>query len=169
MDSRVNRSTLVMLLTACALCAAIPFAISRLVATGDPYLFTERFFADIASRVTGPGRLRFIIQPVSAIILGLRDGRVDGKSGRLNFIHRLFHPRERDRRVLRELIRSIGTLLAVAVLIDLTFQVLFLRRVHPLAALIVGPVLIAVPYTLSRAITGRLLKAKHNGALGNHQ
>ena len=50
--------------------AALPSAIHRIVQTGDPYLFTERFFQDVFARLSGPGRLRFIVQPIVAMLLG---------------------------------------------------------------------------------------------------
>ena len=36
----------------------------------------------ILELITGPGTLRFVIQPVLAILLGIRDGRNDAKAGK---------------------------------------------------------------------------------------
>ena len=63
------------------LIAVTPRAILRIVHTGDLYLFTDQFFHDILARLSGPGRLRFIIQPTVAIILGARGGMKDASAG----------------------------------------------------------------------------------------
>ncbi len=63
------------------LLAALPGAIQRLIQTGNPYLFTDQFFQDMAARLSGPGRFRFILQPLVAILLGARDGRKDVRAG----------------------------------------------------------------------------------------
>jgi hypothetical protein len=46
---------------------------------------------------------------------------------------------------------SIADLVATAIILGVTSQFLIFREFHPLAASLVGPVLIAVPYSLSRA------------------
>ena len=62
--------------------AAVPHAIHRIVQTGDLYLFTERFFQDtLAPPLSGPGRLRFIVQPIVAMLLGARSGIQDAHAG----------------------------------------------------------------------------------------
>jgi hypothetical protein len=54
-------------------------------------------------------------------------------------------------------------LLAMGVILDIVFQLILSRTVHPGAALPVGPILICLPYTLSRAPSNRraLLSGKH--------
>jgi hypothetical protein len=51
---------------------------------------------------------------------------------------------------------AISTLLAVGIILDAVFQFILYRAVHPGAALVVGPILICVPYSVSRALTNRL-------------
>jgi hypothetical protein len=47
-------------------------------------------------------------------------------------------------------------LVAVAILLDAIAQFLIFRMVHPGAALLLGPVLIATPYATSRALANRI-------------
>ena len=42
---------------------------------------------------------------------------------------------------------------------DVVFQLVIYRSVHPGAALVVGPILICFPYAMSRALTTRLAQA----------
>jgi len=66
--------------------AVTPRAIVRIVETGDLYLLTNQFFQDILARLSGPGKLRFIIQPTVAILLGVRDGTKDASAGMPPFL-----------------------------------------------------------------------------------
>lgn len=52
----------------------LPGAIRGIVQTGDSSLFTRDFFADTLARLSGPGKVRFILQPAVATFLGTRDG-----------------------------------------------------------------------------------------------
>lgn len=142
------------------LLAALPGAIWRIVQTGDPYLFTEQFFQDILARLSGPGKLRFIIQPTVAIILGARSGMKDAQAGYAPFLWALAFHGTRRRELLRSTFVSIRDLMAVAVLLDVISQFLIFHQVRPGAALVVGPVLITLPYVLARALTNRIVRTR---------
>ena len=43
----------------------------------------------------------------------------------------------------------------MGIILDVVFQWVLYRAVHPGAALVVGPILICVPYSVSRALTNR--------------
>jgi hypothetical protein len=66
----------------------------------------------------------------------------------------VFHPAHR-RGLLRGAVASVRDLIAVAILLDVAVQFVMFRIVHPGAALLLGPVLIAAPYATSRALTNR--------------
>jgi hypothetical protein len=68
------------------LLAALPEAIQRLIQTGNSYLFTDQFFQDMMARLSGPGRFRFVLQPLVAILLGARDGKKDARAGEAPFL-----------------------------------------------------------------------------------
>jgi len=57
---------------------------------------------------------------------------------------------------LRGALASVRNLVAVAILLDVASQFLIFRRVNPFAALLLGPVLIGLPYASSRALTNRI-------------
>lgn len=137
------------------LLASLPGAIHRIVQTGDLYLFTERFFQDILARLSGPGRLRFIVQPIVATILGVRSGLQDAHQGLPPFLWALAFNRAHRRELIRNAFATIRELVALAILLDIISQVLIFHEVRPGAALVVGPVLITLPYVLSRALANR--------------
>ena len=160
-----RRSVALYAVVVVALLAALPAAIHRIVQTGNPYLFTRQFFEDIFARLSDAGRLRFIFQPVVAILLGRRDGLNDARIGLPPFLRSFISHREHATERIRNALASVRDLVAVAILMDMISQFLIFRRVHPGAALLIGPVLIAFPYASARTIanlisqrrTGRML------------
>jgi hypothetical protein len=155
---RVTRSTIITGVAVLVLLAAIPSAIREALESGRIYLFSREFLADLPARLTGPGRLRFILQPTVAIILGIRWGLADARAGRPPYLMGLlFHPLHR-REYVRTGLRTIRDIVAIGILLDVVAQILIFRQVHPGAALVVGPVLIATPYALARGVANRLTR-----------
>jgi hypothetical protein len=142
------------------LLAAVPGAIRRIVQTGDPYLLSQQFCKDIIARLSGTGRLRFILQPIMAIFLGARDGIKDARATASPFLWGLIAHGKQRAKLLRSALLSVRNLVAIAVLLDMVAQFFIFGRVHPAAALIVGPVLIAVPYAVSRALSNRFVRRR---------
>ncbi len=158
MKISINRSSFLTALVVTALVAAVPFAVWEFIHTRELYILSHRFLDDIVARLHGPGRLRFILQPLVAIILGTRDGIKDARADRPPFLWNLLF-RSSDRPgLMRSALASIFDLLALAILLDVISQFLIFRMVHPAAALLIGPVLIAFPYTSSRALANRAKK-----------
>jgi hypothetical protein len=154
----LRRDTLVTVLALLVIAITIPFAIKDTVETGRVYLFSKQFLEELPQRFTGPGRFRFILQPVVAILLGIRGGLGDAKAGNPPYLFGLFLSAGRRRELLRSGAEAIGTLLAMGIILDVIFQLILYHSVHPGAALVVGPILICLPYTLSRALTTRLAR-----------
>jgi hypothetical protein len=154
--SRISGSSILSGVVIAILVAALPGAIVRIIKTGDLYLFTDHFFQDILARLSGPGRVRFILQPVVAIIMGTRGGMKDASAGLPPFLWVLAFHGEHRRELLRSALTSTRNLLAIAILLDLISQFLIFHEIRPGAALVIGPVLIAVPYALSRAFSNRI-------------
>lgn len=156
--SSISRSSILYAVVIALLLASLPGAILRIEQTGDPYLFTEYFFQDILARLSGPGRLRFIVQPAVAIVLGIRSGVKDAREGVAPFLWALAFHGQRRRELLRSAVASIRDLVAIAILLDFISQFLIFHVVRPGAALIVGPVLITMPYALARALANRITR-----------
>jgi hypothetical protein len=161
----ISRSAVLATITVAILLVAVPGAITKIIETGDPYLFTRQFFYDIVSRLTGPGRLRFIFQPLVATFLGLRDGRRDASAGAPPFLWGLIFNDSYRPRLLRSALASIRDILCVAILLDILSQALIFGfgEIHPGAALVVGPILIAAPYTLARVLANSMTRLPSGG------
>ena len=64
------------------------------------YIFSMKFLEDIAARLTGPMSFRFIVQPIIAIALGVRDGILDARAGTPPFIYDvIFKPEDRKKQL----------------------------------------------------------------------
>jgi len=152
----LRRETIVIAVALFVLAAAIPFAIVETMEKGRVYLFSRQFLDELPHRFTGHGRFRFILQPTIAIFLGIRGGLADAKAGKPPYLFRLLFHAGHRRELLRSGAAAISTLVAMGIIMDVVFQLVLYRAVHPVVALLVGPIFICVPYTLSRALTTRL-------------
>jgi len=159
---RPNAQKLVFWLIVAIFLAAAPSALRYAYQHGGFYLFSRAFLRDLPRRLTGPGRLRFVFQPAVAIFLGIRAGTADARAGRLPYVLNLFVHREYRTALLKEGLAQLTTLIGVAILLDCISQFLILRQVFPGAAVVVGPVLISIPYALSRALSNRWARARHS-------
>ena len=158
MKISLSRSSILRTTVIVIILATLPGAIRRLIQTGNFYLFTGDFFEDLLARLSGPGRLRFIMQPMVAIFLGARDGAKDARAGTPAFLWALaFHEQHRWG-MLRSAFASVSDLISVAILLDMISQFLIFREIHPGAAILLGPVLISLPYALARALGNRVLR-----------
>jgi hypothetical protein len=160
----VNRQqiirTVVFALVIIVLAASLPSSLRYAYEHGGFYLFSKQFLIDLPKRLNGPGRFRFVLQPAVAIFLGIRAGIADGRAGRPPYIFTLLSDGKRRRELLREGFAQVATLVAMAILLDAVSQWLILRAVYPGPALLVGPVLIAFPYSASRALANRYVRAR---------
>ncbi len=154
----LRRDTIVTVLAILVIAIAIPFAIMDTIETGRVYLFSRQFLEELPQRFTGPGRLRFILQPMVAIVLGIRGGLADAKAGNPPYLFGLILGAGRRRELLRSGVAAIRNLVALGIIMDVVFQLVLYHSVHPGAALLVGPILICFPYALSRALTTRLAR-----------
>jgi hypothetical protein len=156
-----RRLTLVLaVLTVLALALSVPGSLRGAWERGGFYLFSHEFLEDLPRRLTGPGRFRFLLQPAVAIALGIAAGRSDGRARRPPYLLALALGREARGELLRSAYRSIAHLVLAGVLLDSVCQWLILGSSYPGAALVVGPVLIALPYAVARALANRVTTAR---------
>ena len=153
-----RRDNVVTVLAFLVIVITLPFAIRDTIEMGRVYVFSRQFLEELPLRFTGPGRLRFILQPMLAILLGIRGGLADAKAGNPPYLLGLLSSRGRRKNLLQSGVAAVRNLLAMGIVMDVVFQLIIYRSVHPGAALLVGPILICFPYTLSRALTNRMAR-----------
>jgi len=145
-------------LTLLVLVLSVPGSLRETFDRGGLYVFSQAFLDDIPKRLAGPGRFRFVLQPMVAIILGVLGGLADVRAGRTPYLCSLILHRDQRRGLLKSGFETVLNLLLVGILLDAIFQWVILGNSHPGAALVVGPVLILLPYTVARTLSGRLMR-----------
>lgn len=161
---RTRRTTVILVsLTLLVFIFSAPAALKDAYERGGFYLFSLSFFEDIPKRLTGPGRFRFILQPLTAIILGIRSGFADARVGNPPYLYGVFFHSDRRSELLRSGLETVINLLLMGILMDAVFQWVILGASYPGAALVVGPVLIMGPYALARALSNRFARSRIQG------
>ncbi|MEA3409067.1 MAG: hypothetical protein U9Q95_01830 [Candidatus Eisenbacteria bacterium] len=120
----------------------------------------ESLFEYLQEATSGRGSLRFIIQPITATLLGIRAGRHDGRTGAPPYFTLLLGNREGRRAALAGGAKHLSKVFVVAVVFDAILQFAAYGSVRPGWAIAVGLLLAAVPYTLARGLTNRVMRLK---------
>jgi hypothetical protein len=124
------------------------------------YMFFANVLDNIAARLTGPMSFRFIVQPVIAIILGIRDGITDAKAGTPPFIYDLIFKPEDRKESLKGVLKRLRVPVIIGTVFDAIAQYLIFKSIRPLPAILVGVTVIGIPYTLARGLTNRIASFK---------
>jgi hypothetical protein len=143
-------------LTLIVLVLSLPGSLRDLYDRGGIYLFSQAFLEDIPKRLEGPGRFRFALQPLISIILGVLGGLADARAGRPPYLYGVLFHRGLRSELMRSGLETVANLVLMGILLDAVFQWVILGVSHPGAALVVGPLLIVLPYTVARALSNRL-------------
>lgn len=115
----------------------------------------------LGAMLGGPGRLRFLVQPLIAVALGIRDGRRDAAAGRPPYALGVLFAHAARREEVMSGLRTLAKPLVVAVLLDAILQYIMFQSVRLWHALLAGTILIALPYAAARGLTNRYVQ--HRG------
>ena len=160
---RNRRVTLILAsLTLLVLILSLPRSTRDAFERGGLYVFSQAFFEDIPKRFTGPGRFRFVFQPVGAILLGIRDGLGDRRADRPPYLYGILFRQRHRRELLWSGFDTVVNLMLMGILLDSIAQWLILGASYPGAALVIGPVLITIPYACARALANRVVQLRES-------
>jgi hypothetical protein len=126
------------------------------------YLFPRSFGEGLEARMTGPGKGRFILQPLVAIAFGIRDGIADAKQDKPPYFIRVLFKSERKLLLLKTSLKSIATPLSVGIVLDMILQWVIFHAVFLLPAIIAGTILVALPYSIARGLSNRAARRWYN-------
>ena len=121
-------------------------------------LFPRSFGEGFEARITGPGKGRFVLQPLVAIALGTRDGIADAKHGKPPYYIRILFTSEPTLDLLKTSLKRIGTPLALGIVLDMILQWVIFQSVLLLPAILAGAILVALPYSLARGLSNRVAR-----------
>jgi hypothetical protein len=127
--------------------------------------FWESIARDLSGRgmFGGPFQFRLIIQPLAAILLGIKVGIRDAKAGDLPFFRALLGNKGERGHLLAKAARDAIIPLMIAFIVDSILQRLINGRIRPLAAVIVGGLLVFLPFVIVRGLANRVWSRGHAG------
>ena len=117
----------------------------------------------LIARVSGPLKVRLVLQPAMAALLAARSGLSDAKVGKPPYFwallsnpgHRLF--------MIKDGWKSVGRVFILGLVSDVIYQIIVLRFVYPGEALIVAFILAIVPYLIVRGLVTRVARRNKPG------
>jgi hypothetical protein len=132
--------------------------ISYLLASGFMQWDVGNAIDQLLGRASGPLYIRLILQPLMAILLAIRGGLRDARAGRPAFLWAVLTRVEARRNMLQSGWKDVSRLFVLALVLDTIYQIVALRSLYPLQALIVAAMLAFVPYVLVRGPVARLAR-----------
>ena len=115
-----------------------------------------RVWDQLLGRLNGPLSVRFIVQPVVAAMLAIRAGLHDAQLHRPPFLWTILTDPDERRLLLRSGWRDVGTVFALAVVLDSIYQIRVLRFYYPGETLIVACLMAFAPYVVLRGLATRM-------------
>lgn len=117
-----------------------------------------RFIGNLGDRMTGPMKLRLVLQPLMAVTFAVISGLEDARAGRVPYFWSLFTDRAHRRDLLKDGWKSVGKIFILAIVLDVVYQFMVARFVYPGEAIFVAILLAIVPYLLVRGLVTRVAR-----------
>ena len=126
--------------------------------------FWDSITRDLSGRglLGGKFQIRLILQPLLAVVLGARFGIHDAKAGKRPFFMHLVENKTERGAILKQGLRDAIIPLALSMILDGVLQHLINGRVRPLVAVIVGSLLVFLPFVIARGWTNRAWTHGHH-------
>src|SRR5512146_3510512 len=120
----------------------------------------SRIWTDLLARPSGPFAFRFVLQPLVAIVLALRDGIKDAQTGRSPYFWTVLRDPAQRRERLVEGLKATGRIIVFGIGIDAAYQLKVLGTFYPVEALTIALLLGFVPYLLIRGPVDRIARRR---------
>jgi len=117
-----------------------------------------RFVNNFFNRLDGPLHLRFILQPLMAVIFAVIDGRKDALHRKTAYLLTVVTVPEQRKELLKEGWKSFGKIFIIAVILDLVYQLKVHHTIYPGETLLVAFILAILPYVLLRGMVNRITR-----------
>lgn len=117
-----------------------------------------RIWTDLTARVGGPMSFRLLLQPAMALLFAIRDGVNDARAGRPPHLWALLTNQGNRREIMRSGWKAVGRVFILAILMDCIYQLIVIRWIYPLEALLTAILLAILPYLLVRGPVDRIAR-----------
>ena len=118
----------------------------------------ERIWFQLLQRTDAPMRFRFILQPLMAAIVAIREGLKDARTGRSPYFWTMVGDPSRRIRRLEEGLNSTARIILLGITMDVIYQAIILKRFYPAEAVIVALLFAFVPYVIMRGPATRIAR-----------
>ena len=146
------------LLARLVVASIIALIVAGIVWHGVSIPIFRRIWHDLIERPDAPMRFRFILQPLMAAIVAIRNGLKDARIGNSPYFWTLVtDPRERIRR-LNEGLNATARIILLGLVMDMIYQGIVLRQFYPAEAVIVALLFAFVPYVIIRGPALRIAR-----------
>lgn len=119
--------------------------------------FITNILNNIDLRLDGPLKFRVILQPLMSLFFAIKAGLRDSKSGQTPFLQNIVQSKGTRKELYKEIWKDVGRVFILAIIMDVIFQLIVLKTLHPLGALATSIVLAIIPYLIFRGIITRVL------------
>lgn len=119
-----------------------------------------RIVENMTDRVSGPLKFRLVLQPVMAVIFAILSGLKDARMGKPPYFWALISNPAHRADMLKDGWKSVGKVFVLALVLDVTYQIIVQRFVYPGEAIIVAFVLAILPYLIVRGLVTRIAQRK---------
>jgi hypothetical protein len=126
-----------------------------MMATGDIWM---RFLDNMVARVSGPMKLRLILQPTMATIFAIRSGLKDAREGRAAFLWTILTDSASRDDLIKDGWKNVGKVFVLAMALDIVYQLIVEHFVYPLEVVITAFLLAIVPYICLRGLVTRIAR-----------
>lgn len=116
-----------------------------------------RFVDNMAFRIEGPMKFRFVMQPVMAVIFAFIAGRRDALADQPPYFWSLVSDPAHRIDMLKDGWKSVGKVFVLAMVLDIVFQLMVLKTVYPGEVVVVAFLLAILPYLVVRGAVTRIM------------
>jgi hypothetical protein len=118
-----------------------------------------RIWENLGGRIGGPMKFRLVLQPLMVSVFAIRAGINDARAGHPPFFWTVLSDPQSRSRLLRDGWKDIAKIFAMAIGIDVIYQLIVERWVYPTESLIVAILLAIIPYLILRGPVTRIVRA----------
>jgi hypothetical protein len=142
----------------------IALVVAGIVWHGVSVATFERIWFQLLQRTDAPMRFRFILQPLMAAILAIREGLKDARTGRSPYFWTMVGDPSRRIPRLEEGLNATARVILLGITMDVIYQAIILKRFYPAEAVIVALLFAFVPYVIIRGPASRIARRWLSGA-----
>jgi len=123
----------------------------------------QRGWRNVLDRPGGPMTFRFILQPIMALLVALRDGIADARMGRSPYLWTILTSPADSGGRLREGVIATARIILLGLAMDAIYQLVVLGTFYPGEAVVVGLALGFLPYLVLRGPFARIARRWRGG------